>query len=462
MFRQIIRVLIVIAVIVTGIFISPILSQASSGVDLKINSLDGPQIEVYPGDTLTISWTSQDVRNCYAIGKWGWVGPQPVSGSVTATVPDHGYNITLGSIFTLECTAGEGTGQWGEAKDWIQVNVHPSLKRQFVLLRANGESVELLNLTENIDKIDNVNISWESQNVKSCVAGGQWSGSRPPNGSEVIKLPKVTKTTTFDFSIECVTTSDTTVKNNIQVRVVLWQKRPVTPNQFKINFYQTSTNLPFSDLSVSLHDASGNLITIGVVRDGSATFTDLLSGKYTAKGIFKDYFAPAQSNLSCKNRCDPDLIFDPPLDYDKNTGAEVTVSILPYTPGEVLVVFEPTQAALIPALLDKYSLNFQSTVGPTAGKITVKPGQEKETVRKLLGENIVKFVYLATLTPKTKEVGKPQIQESQPSGSQEIQRNESVPQPSSAVTKPIRRPVAEFFRTVFTSVVEWFLRLFIR
>jgi len=45
-----------------------------------------------------------------------------------------------------------------------------------------------------------INLTWSSENMDSCQASGDWSGSRPSSGSEAIKIEEVK---TYNFTIVC-------------------------------------------------------------------------------------------------------------------------------------------------------------------------------------------------------------------------------------------------------------------
>ena len=196
------------------------------------------------------------------------------------------------------------------------------------------------------------------------------------------------------------------------------QKPVVTPNQFKINFFQTSPDgerVLFSNLQVSLYDTSDNLIKTGVVRDGAVTFADIPNGAYTAKGNFSGYFAPDQNNISCRNRCDPDILFEPPYNYDRNIGARVEREILSYKPGELLVIFRESAGETdINILVQRYGVAYEPLreAGTNKilltfrhGTIQVGEGKEKEVLRSLLGESLIDKIYLASLRGYTTRFG---------------------------------------------------------
>ena len=196
------------------------------------------------------------------------------------------------------------------------------------------------------------------------------------------------------------------------------QKPVVTPSQFRINFFQTSPGgerVLFSNLQVFLYDTSDNLIKTGVVRDGAVIFADLPSGTYTAKGDFSGYFAPDQSNISCRNRCDPDILFDPPYNYDRNIGARVEREILSYKPGELLVIFhESASETDIDTFMKRYGVTYEPLreAGTNKilltfrnGTIQVSKGKEKEVLRSFLNESLVNKIYLASLRSYTTRSG---------------------------------------------------------
>lgn len=90
---------------------------ANPKVDLKINGVDD-KIQIAPGSSITISWTSQDVTSCTAYSSpyvSGWYGSKSLSGSqvisnlgintYTFTLTCSGYNQTVSDSVIVEVKA---------------------------------------------------------------------------------------------------------------------------------------------------------------------------------------------------------------------------------------------------------------------------------------------------------------------------------------------------------------------
>lgn len=70
-------------------------------VDLKVNGVDD-RIQILPGSSITLSWSSSDVTSCYAVSSpyvSGWYGSKTLSGSQVIS------NLGIGTYtFTLNCS----------------------------------------------------------------------------------------------------------------------------------------------------------------------------------------------------------------------------------------------------------------------------------------------------------------------------------------------------------------------
>lgn len=110
-----------------------------------------------------LSWSTSDMNSCKASGDWS--GDKALSGTEMIT------DISGNSSFTLTCN-----GPTGPASDTVDISIiqtpAPSLD-----LSANPDSVAYSGSTT---------ISWTSANATSCLAAGNWSGTKPASGSELI------------------------------------------------------------------------------------------------------------------------------------------------------------------------------------------------------------------------------------------------------------------------------------
>ena len=139
--------------------------EVSATVDIEVLSplpaitfSASPEIVANNGST-TLSWSSSNASNCTASGAWS--GNLATSGSKTIT------SIQQNANYILFCT-----GNGGNASASVAVSVLPT-----VTLTASQTSVPSNGSTT---------LSWSSTNADSCVASGDWSGSKATSGTQTI------------------------------------------------------------------------------------------------------------------------------------------------------------------------------------------------------------------------------------------------------------------------------------
>jgi hypothetical protein len=144
---------------------------SSSGVSADADSSGGaPSVSfsvtpsvVSSGGSVAVNWSSNLAESCQASG--GWSGGKATSGS--ETVGPINQNTTL----SLSCSgAGGGTVR--------SVDV--------VVDQGTGSDVLLSADPENVTSGSTTTLSWSASSANSCSASGDWSGSRPLSGSEVV------------------------------------------------------------------------------------------------------------------------------------------------------------------------------------------------------------------------------------------------------------------------------------
>jgi len=127
-----------------------------------VNLSASPSSVSYNGST-SLSWSSNNVTSCTASGDWS--GTMPTSGSQTINT------LTTNSNFTLTCS-----GVGGSANDTVSMTVAaPPIP-----------SVNLSASPSSVAQNGSTTLSWSSNNVTSCTASGDWSGSMPTSGSQTI------------------------------------------------------------------------------------------------------------------------------------------------------------------------------------------------------------------------------------------------------------------------------------
>ena len=141
---------------------------------LIVNLSASPSSVAYNGST-SLSWSSNNVTSCTASG--GWSGSMATSGSQTINA------LITNSNFTLTCS-----GANGPANDTVSVTVAPPVP-----------SVNLSASPSSVAQNGSTTLSWTSNNVTSCTASGDWSGTMPTSGSQTINA----LITNSNFTLTC-------------------------------------------------------------------------------------------------------------------------------------------------------------------------------------------------------------------------------------------------------------------
>ncbi|MEM7082341.1 MAG: choice-of-anchor U domain-containing protein [Pseudomonadota bacterium] len=144
--------------------------EANETVTVAVDQAPVPHIDLFAspesiafGDSVTLSWSTDNATSCEAFG--GWSGDQPLDGSLVVT------DLQSDTNFTLLCT-GPG-GDHVETRnvtvsDAPAPNINLNLEPGFI---PYGGSAQL---------------SWSVESADSCVASGDWSGDKPMSGTETI------------------------------------------------------------------------------------------------------------------------------------------------------------------------------------------------------------------------------------------------------------------------------------
>jgi hypothetical protein len=123
-------------------------------------SLSASPSNISAGSSTTISWTSENVSECYASGAWS--GEKPTTGTES---PTPGGTVT----YTLTCSGSSGT-----VNDSVTVNVTASGNPPVVLIDAAPKTVS---------SGGTAYLAWASAESTSCQASGGWSGARGLTGT---------------------------------------------------------------------------------------------------------------------------------------------------------------------------------------------------------------------------------------------------------------------------------------
>ncbi len=149
---------------------------ASNGPTATV-SLSASATAIDAGESVTLSWSSNNATGCTASG--GWSGSRSTSGSESVGP------LNQTTSFTLSC-AGSGGG--GLAEVTVQVNT------------GNGVSITLSANPSNVVQGGTTTLQWTSQNANTCTATLGWSGSQPLSGSFV--AGPLNQTTSFELSCD--------------------------------------------------------------------------------------------------------------------------------------------------------------------------------------------------------------------------------------------------------------------
>ncbi len=164
---------------------APIDVSASEAVTVTIVGLPPPPAptvtlmanpnSVSANGSSTLRWSSTDATSCQASGAWS--GTKAPSGS-EAVGP-----LTATSAFILVCN---GAGGSAEQSVMVSVNAPPPLPAPTVSLTASPSAIGYNGSTTLI---------WSSTDATSCVASGDWSGTKATAGSQ--SVGSLTQTSTF-------------------------------------------------------------------------------------------------------------------------------------------------------------------------------------------------------------------------------------------------------------------------
>lgn len=124
-------------------------------------SLSANPVSITSGASSTLTWSSTNATSCAASGAWS--GSKSTSGSQSTGT------LTANSTFSLSCS-----GAGGSTSKSVSVTVNAPSPAPTVSLSANPTSVT---------SGDAAMLTWSSTNATSCIASGDWSGSKPTSGS---------------------------------------------------------------------------------------------------------------------------------------------------------------------------------------------------------------------------------------------------------------------------------------
>ena len=166
-----------------------------------IVTLSASTDNIVQGESVTLSWQSQNADSCTASG--GCQGSRAISGSESVGPLDSDQN------FRLSCSGSAGSS--GVMQE-VSVNVSPT----------NTVMVDLDVDRALIRDGEQVTLTWQTDNADSCVAEGSWSGGQAVSGT-FLTLPISGAST---FGLRCEGNGQTGV-HTLTVRVadllIAWQ-----------------------------------------------------------------------------------------------------------------------------------------------------------------------------------------------------------------------------------------------
>lgn len=154
------------------------INVAEAGISVPRVSLKAtPALITYNGST-TLSWDTVNADICRASGNW--FGSKARSGQETIR------RLTKDSHYILTCTIAGGKG--GEGIDAAKVTIIPP-PLPVVTLTASPSRIKSNGSTT---------LSWSSSHTDSCIATGDWSGTRSVTGTRTIS--GLTKQSVFSLT----------------------------------------------------------------------------------------------------------------------------------------------------------------------------------------------------------------------------------------------------------------------
>ena len=179
------------------------------------------------GGTTTVNWTSDNSSTCIASDDWS--GPKPANGS---QVMD---NLTVNKTYSLSCS-----GDGGMVNNQVNVVVTAS------------PSVSLTATPSSVVTGSGTTLSWNSANTTSCIASGDWSGTKGTSGSQSISSINVNKT----YNLNC-TGSGGSASDTVNVTVLPLPTLSLTASPTSVTS-GGSTTLSWSSSNATSCTASGD------------------------------------------------------------------------------------------------------------------------------------------------------------------------------------------------------------
>jgi hypothetical protein len=140
-------------------------------------SLSASKQRVEPGERVLLQWSAVRAESCNASGDWG--GVRAISGEYQ-TPPINGNQT-----YTLSCN-----GPGGGAVARVSVTTSGA--------DEGAPDVQIKAVPRGVSYNGVTTVTWETSNVTSCTASGDWSGTKALSGSE--RLNSITSDRTYRLS----------------------------------------------------------------------------------------------------------------------------------------------------------------------------------------------------------------------------------------------------------------------
>lgn len=213
----------------------------SQSATVAVGALPAPVVtisanpaQVASGGTSNLTWSTTNAQTCTAFG--GWSGARATAGTFTTPA------LAQTTLYTLTCTGLGGTGAGNTT-----VTVSPPTPAPTLTLTATPSAVT---------QGQSSTLSWTTTNATSCVASGDWTGSRGISGSE--STGALTAVRTYSYSLTCTGPGGSTLQT-ASVAVSATPPVPtvsITANPAQVASGGTST-LTWSSTSATSCTASG-------------------------------------------------------------------------------------------------------------------------------------------------------------------------------------------------------------
>lgn len=226
-------------------------------LDLKVRKAgidpytDGP-LTILQGDSVDLNWTSANVTSCTA--DLGWSGGKVVAGTES--------NISPSGTTTYRLTC---SGPGGSVTDFVVVIVNPLntptptpptlVPSVDIKIRQSGINNSYSDGPITIYQNQAIDLIWNSNNVTSCNAVGDWSGSRNINGSEGPRSLVSNATFVINCSGPNGSASDVVSANVINSAPTPYNT-PAPYPQLDLKVRQSGSNNSYSDGPISINQGN--------------------------------------------------------------------------------------------------------------------------------------------------------------------------------------------------------------